>query len=168
MSGHEEQRALREEAMQLGSEIPPAALAPASLPIDAQFKSFEKLIKIKDLRIKYLQDLIEIETFDKDSTDAAQLSALIKEKANTELEYATKLGELKVLFPCPVKSCPHNKANGINSYRNKNKRPTESPILPATLIPDKKTNKTVQNKCETGKKDGGCHHPHKKIPSPIS
>ncbi|GFT26310.1 hypothetical protein TNCV_263591 [Trichonephila clavipes] len=78
-------------------------------------------------------DFIEIETFDKDCTDASQLSALIK-KANTELEYATALGELKVLYPCPVKSCQHNKGNGINSFRPKNKRPAESPILPATLI----------------------------------
>ncbi|GFW80280.1 RNA-directed DNA polymerase from mobile element jockey [Trichonephila clavipes] len=97
MSGHENQRA-PEDAMQLGTEILPAALEPANLQTD---------------------DFIEIETFDKDCTDASQLSALIKEKANTELEYATALGELKVLYPCPVKSCQHNKGNGINSFRPK-------------------------------------------------
>ncbi|GFY53361.1 hypothetical protein TNIN_373621 [Trichonephila inaurata madagascariensis] len=140
--GHEKQRALREDAMQLGTESPPNAHAIHSIDAQcAQIKAIEKLIKIKELQIKYLQDLIEIETFDKDSTHAA----LIKEKANTELEYATKLGELKVLFPCPVKSCTHSKANGINSFRNKHKRPTESPILPATLILDKNAKKSNKN-----------------------
>ncbi|GFW12196.1 hypothetical protein TNCV_5111411 [Trichonephila clavipes] len=123
MSGHENQRA-PEDAMQLGTEIPPAALAPANLQTD---------------------DFIEIETFDKDCTDASQLSALIKEKANTELEYATALGELKVLYPCPVKSCQHNKGNGINSFRPKNKRPAESPILPATLILENKNLKNQED-----------------------
>ncbi|GFY76675.1 hypothetical protein TNIN_110641, partial [Trichonephila inaurata madagascariensis] len=90
-------------------------------------------------------DLIEIETYDKDSTDTARLAALIKEKANTELEYATKLGELKILFPCPVKSFTHSKAKRINSFRNKHKRPAESPILPATLILDKNAKKSNKN-----------------------
>ncbi|GFY09403.1 uncharacterized protein TNCV_1942131 [Trichonephila clavipes] len=69
---------------------------PANLQSDvrcAQIKTIEKLIKIKDSRIKYLQDLIEIETFDKDCLDASQLSALIKEKANTELKYASALAK---------------------------------------------------------------------------
>ncbi|GFX45388.1 uncharacterized protein TNCV_1026481 [Trichonephila clavipes] len=105
-------------------------------------------------------DLIEIETFDKDSTDAAQLSAQIKERATTELEYATKLGELKVLFPCPVKSCTPDKANGINSFRNKNKRPAESPILPATLILDK--NVKIPNKNIQRKNDKPIKNPAKK------
>ncbi|GFV62858.1 hypothetical protein TNCV_557671 [Trichonephila clavipes] len=148
MSGHEEQRA-PEDAMQLGTEIPPATLAPANLQSDvrcAQIKNIEKLNKIKDLRIKYLQNLIEIETFDKDCLDASQLSALIKEMANTELEYATALGELKVLYPCPIKSCHHNKGNGVNSFRSKNKRPAESPILPATLILENNSNSKKSNK----------------------
>ncbi|GFT26361.1 nucleic-acid-binding protein from transposon X-element [Trichonephila clavipes] len=72
----------------------PAAQANANSSADAQcaqIKNLEKLSKIKDRRIKYLQDLIEIETFDKDTVDADQLAALIKEKANTELEYATTM-----------------------------------------------------------------------------
>ncbi|GFX03381.1 putative RNA-directed DNA polymerase from transposon X-element [Trichonephila clavipes] len=55
-------------------------------------KNTEKLIKMKELQIMYLQDLIEIETFDKDITDAAQLEALIKEKAQAELEFAVRMG----------------------------------------------------------------------------
>ncbi|GFY15049.1 hypothetical protein TNCV_4493021 [Trichonephila clavipes] len=107
MSGHEEQRVLREEAMQLRTENP-ADNAHANFSPEthcAQIKNLEKLSKINDLRIKCLQDFIEIETFDKNSTDATQLAALIKEKAANELEYATTMGELKVLFPCPIKSC---------------------------------------------------------------
>ncbi|GFV39424.1 nucleic-acid-binding protein from transposon X-element [Trichonephila clavipes] len=161
MSGHAEKRALRVEAMQLGT-VNPADHAHANSSPDAhcaQIKNLEKLSKIKDLRIKYLQDLIEIETFDKDSTDATQLAALIKEKAATELEYATTMGELKVLFPCPVKSCTHVKANGINSFRNKNKRPAESPILPATLILDK--NVKPQTKGNNKKHDNTLKNPAK-------
>ncbi|GFX56059.1 hypothetical protein TNCV_1953791 [Trichonephila clavipes] len=72
--------------MQQGTEHPSAARESITNPTSllahyAQIKSTEKLIQIKELRIKYLQDLIEIETFDKDITDAAQLEALIKEKA---------------------------------------------------------------------------------------
>ncbi|GFS85281.1 nucleic-acid-binding protein from transposon X-element [Trichonephila clavipes] len=111
-------------------------------------------------------DLIEIETFDKDSVDAAQikerpLAALIKEKAATELEYATTLGELKVLFPCLVKRCTHAKANGINSFRNKNKRPTESPILPATLILEKNL-KTQSKNGKNNKNEKIVKNPAKK------
>ncbi|GFT73216.1 nucleic-acid-binding protein from transposon X-element [Trichonephila clavipes] len=124
MSGHVEQRA-PEDAMQLGTEIPPAALAPANLLSD---------------------------TFDKDCLDALQLSALIKEKANTELEYATALGELKVLYPCPIKSCHHNKGNGFNSFRPKNERPAESPILPATLILENKNNSNSKKPTNQSKK----------------
>ncbi|GFY42621.1 PRE_C2HC domain-containing protein [Trichonephila inaurata madagascariensis] len=75
----------------------PAAHASTTNPTSSfahceQIKSTEKLIKIKELQIKYLQDLIEIETFDKDFTDAAQLEALIKKKAQTELEFAVRMG----------------------------------------------------------------------------
>ncbi|GFY40752.1 hypothetical protein TNIN_213561 [Trichonephila inaurata madagascariensis] len=117
MSGHEELSSSGVEVMLLGTESPPATFAnPTSTAHCAQIKSIEKLTKIKELRIRYLQDLIEIETFDKKSTDAAQLAFLIKEKTNTELEYTTKLSELKVLFPCPVNSCKHNTTNEINSF----------------------------------------------------
>ncbi|GFW61670.1 uncharacterized protein TNCV_3706051 [Trichonephila clavipes] len=63
----------------------------SSLAHCAQIKSTTKLIKIKELQIKYLQDLIEIETFDKDITDAAQLEALLKKKAQIELEFAVRI-----------------------------------------------------------------------------
>ncbi|GFX06406.1 hypothetical protein TNCV_2939341 [Trichonephila clavipes] len=115
------------------------------------------------LRIKYLQDLIEIETLDKDIRDAAQLEALIKEKVQAELEFAVRMGELKVLFPCPIHCCTHKNRNGPNSFRTKQKRPAESPILPATLILDKKqekpniVNKTIEKgstpKAETKNKN---------------
>ncbi|GFS66496.1 hypothetical protein TNIN_256031 [Trichonephila inaurata madagascariensis] len=95
MNGHEEERS-RVEEMQLGTEHPPAAHVSATNPSSlAQIKSTEKLIKIKEFRIKFLQDLIEIETFDKDITDAAQLEALTREKPQAELEFAVRMGELK-------------------------------------------------------------------------
>ncbi|GFX83323.1 hypothetical protein TNCV_2489791 [Trichonephila clavipes] len=88
------------------------------------------------------------------------LAALIKEKATTELEYATTMGELKVLFPCPATSCNHSKANGINSLRNKHKRPAESPILPATLVLEK--NPKVQNTKNNNKNEKTAKNPAKK------
>ncbi|GFW07551.1 uncharacterized protein TNCV_3916841 [Trichonephila clavipes] len=85
------------EAIQLVTEHPPAAHASTTQPTSslahcAQIKRTENLIKIKELRIKYLHDLIEIETFDKDIPGAAQLEALIKEKAQVELEFAVRMG----------------------------------------------------------------------------
>ncbi|GFW62802.1 hypothetical protein TNCV_3274771 [Trichonephila clavipes] len=87
----------------------------------AQIKNSGKTFKIKERRIKYLQDLVEIETFDKDTVDTDQLAALIKEKATTELEFATTMGELRILFPCPAQGCNHAKANGTNPSRNNHK-----------------------------------------------
>ncbi|GFY53719.1 hypothetical protein TNIN_332551 [Trichonephila inaurata madagascariensis] len=68
----------------------------------------------------------------------------------------SELGELKVLFPCPIQCCTHKNSNGPNSFRPKQKRPAESPILPATLILDKKQEKpNIVNKksknCSTPK-----------------
>ncbi|GFX09270.1 hypothetical protein TNCV_2267081 [Trichonephila clavipes] len=154
MSGHEDKRAPRvDDVKKLGMENPAAHANEMSSAAAhcAQIKTLEKLSKIKERRIRYLQDLVEIETFDKDTVDADQLAALIKEKATTELEYATNMGELKVLFPCPAKSCNHSKANGINPLRNKHKRPAESPILPATLVLEK--NPKVQNSKNNNKKN---------------
>ncbi|GFW35173.1 hypothetical protein TNCV_5067381 [Trichonephila clavipes] len=144
-NGYEEERS-RVEAMELGTEHPPATHASTTNPTSslahcAQIKSTEKLIKIKELWIKYLHDLIEIETFDKDITNAAQLEAVIKEKAQTELEFAVRMDELKVLFPCPIQCCTHTNSNGSYSFRPKQKRPAQSPILTATLILDKKQEK---------------------------
>ncbi|GFQ89945.1 hypothetical protein TNCT_450331 [Trichonephila clavata] len=111
---------------------------------------------MKAVRIRCHQELIDIETYDKEVTDSAQLKALIVEKAQEELDYAIKMGELKVLFPCPVKSCQVHK-NGINSFRTsfnntlvqqQTKRPAEPPILPAKLILDKKK---YRKKCANAK-----------------
>ncbi|GFT66552.1 hypothetical protein TNCV_705591 [Trichonephila clavipes] len=146
MSGHEDKSAPRVvEVKKPGMENPAAHATEISSAAAhcAQIKTLEKLSKIKERRIKYLQDLVEIETFDKDTVDADQLAALIKEKATTELEFATTMGELRILFPCPAKSCNHAKANGPNPSRNNHKRPAESPILPATLVLGK--NPKVQN-----------------------
>ncbi|GFS49924.1 retrovirus-related Pol polyprotein from transposon TNT 1-94 [Trichonephila clavipes] len=54
----------------------------------------------------------------------------------------------------------HSKANGINSFRNKNKRPAESPILPATLILEK--NPKVQNNSKNNKNEKTIKNPAKK------
>ncbi|GFS35997.1 hypothetical protein TNIN_67291 [Trichonephila inaurata madagascariensis] len=51
------------------------------------------------------------------------------------------MGELKVVFPCPIQCCTYKNSNGPNSFRPKQKRPAESPILPAALILDKKEEK---------------------------
>ncbi|GFQ72069.1 hypothetical protein TNCT_644401 [Trichonephila clavata] len=128
MNNHENQISLGEdEMMQLGTDPPPTATTPATtfdaFERCAQIKKREKLIKMKQLRIRYFTDMIDIETFDKDFTDAAELESLIKEKAKAELEFAIQMGELKVLFPCPVPCCQHTNANGINSFRTTQKRP---------------------------------------------
>ncbi|GFS51039.1 retrovirus-related Pol polyprotein from transposon 412 [Trichonephila clavipes] len=123
------------------TEHPPAAHHQLTCSLLAKIKSTEKLIKIKELQINYLQDLIEIETFDKDITDAPQLEALIKEKAQVELEFIVRMGELKVLFPFHIQCVNHKNSNGPSSFQPKQKRPAESPLLPATLILDKKQEK---------------------------
>ncbi|GFY31072.1 hypothetical protein TNCV_4359791 [Trichonephila clavipes] len=65
-----------------------------SLSNEAFLKSAVTLYseKMSKLRIKYLQDLIEIETVDKYITEAALLKALIKEKAQAKLEFAVRMG----------------------------------------------------------------------------
>ncbi|GFT88380.1 nucleic-acid-binding protein from transposon X-element [Trichonephila clavipes] len=139
MSGHEDKRAPRvDDVKKLGMENPAAH----AIEISSAAAHFD------------------IETFDKDTVDADQLAALIKEKATTELEFATTMGELKVLFPCPAKSCNHAKANGINPLRNKHKRPAESPILPATLVLEK--NPKVQNTKNNNKNEKTAKNPAKK------
>ncbi|GFQ76220.1 hypothetical protein TNCT_392251 [Trichonephila clavata] len=164
MNGHGEQSSQGEEAMQLGTE---PLLATTSDPLEhcAQIKKREKLINIKQLRIRYLVDMIEIETFDKDITDASEIESLIKEKAKAELEFAIQMGELKVLFPCPVPCCQHTNANEINSFRTTQKRPAESPILPAKLIinnNNKNVKKLKPQKWTTSKVDSQTTNPAKK------
>ncbi|GFU73144.1 nucleic-acid-binding protein from transposon X-element [Trichonephila clavipes] len=125
MSGHEDKRAPRIDDVKKPGMENPAAHANEMPSAAAHF---------------------EIETFDKDTVDTDQLAALIKEKATTELEFATTMGELRILFPCPAKSCNHAKANGTNPSRNNHKRPAESPILPATLVLGKNPKKKQDQK----------------------
>ncbi|GFW79572.1 hypothetical protein TNCV_128771 [Trichonephila clavipes] len=47
----------------------------------------------------------------------------------------------KFADPCPIQCCTHKNSNELNSFRPKQKRPVESPILQATLILDKKQEK---------------------------
>ncbi|GFR16599.1 hypothetical protein TNCT_576241 [Trichonephila clavata] len=153
--------------MQLGTDPPPTATTPATTSDAferAQIKKLEKLIKMKQLKIRYFTDMIEVETFDKDVTDAAELESLIKEKAKSELEFAIQMGELKVLFPCPVPCCQHANANGINSFRTTQKRPAESPILPAKLILNNNTKdkKSKPKKGTTPNVDSQIANPAKK------
>ncbi|GFX47933.1 hypothetical protein TNCV_4793121 [Trichonephila clavipes] len=121
--------------MQLGTKHPPAAHASttnstSSLAHCAQIKSTEKLIKIKEIKIKHLQDLIEIETFDKNITDAAQLEALIKAKAQAELEFAVRIDQH---FP-----------NSAGILDKKQEKPN---------IGNKKSNKGSTPKAETNNKN---------------
>ncbi|GFT37658.1 hypothetical protein TNCV_3651171 [Trichonephila clavipes] len=68
MSGHEDKRAPRIDDVKKPGMENPAAHANEMPSAAAHF---------------------EIETFDKDTVDTDQLAALIKEKATTELEFAT-------------------------------------------------------------------------------
>ncbi|GFR11194.1 nucleic-acid-binding protein from transposon X-element [Trichonephila clavata] len=77
-----------DEMMQLGTDPPPTATTSDAFERCAQIK---KLIKMKQLKIRYFTDMIEVETFDKDVTDAAELESLIKEKAKAELEFAIQM-----------------------------------------------------------------------------
>ncbi|GFV89439.1 transposable element Tcb2 transposase [Trichonephila clavipes] len=85
-------------------------------------------------------------------TDAAQLQSYIHAKGATELDYNLKLGELKLLFPCPVKNCNHNTTNGLNATRHK-KRAAESCILPASFNPYSKETNSTSKKTKTNDKD---------------
>ncbi|GFQ98482.1 hypothetical protein TNCT_263621 [Trichonephila clavata] len=120
-----------DEMMQLGTDPPPTATTPATTSDAfercAQIKKLEKLIKMKQLKIRYFTDMIEVETFDKDVADAAELESLIKEKTKAELEFAIQMVEFKVLFPCPAPFCQHANANGINSFPAQHKKDQKSP-----------------------------------------
>ncbi|GFT94189.1 nucleic-acid-binding protein from transposon X-element [Trichonephila clavipes] len=105
-----------------------------------------------ETRIRYQQELIDIETFDQRDTDAAQLQSYIHAKGATELDCNLKLGELKLLFPCPVKNCNHNTTNGLNATRHK-KRAAESCILPASFNPYFKNTNSTSKKTKTNDKD---------------
>ncbi|GFY47656.1 hypothetical protein TNIN_104731 [Trichonephila inaurata madagascariensis] len=98
MNSHEKESS-RVEAMQLGTEHPSAAHAPATNPTSS------------------LAHYI---------TDAAQLEALIKEKAQAELEFAVRIGELKVLFPCPSSAAPTKTRTGLTRF-DLNKKDQQSP-----------------------------------------
>ncbi|GFU99400.1 hypothetical protein TNCV_2501231 [Trichonephila clavipes] len=119
MSGHEDKRAPRiDDVKKLGMENPAAHAneMPSAAAHCAQIKTLEKLSKIKERRIKYLQDLVEIETFDKDTVDTDQLAALIKEKATTELEFATTMGELRILLLALLRAATTQRRTGLTRH----------------------------------------------------
>ncbi|GFS92082.1 hypothetical protein TNCV_1190601 [Trichonephila clavipes] len=139
MNGHEGNRST-EHVNGNSSRDPDAVTRPEnidSLPPNvhcARIRTLQKLIRYTETRIRYHQELIDIETFDQRDTDAAQLQSYIHAKGATELDYNLKLGELKLLFPCPVKNYNHNTTNGLNATRLW-KRAAESCILPASFDP---------------------------------
>ncbi|GFU66256.1 hypothetical protein TNCV_4035761 [Trichonephila clavipes] len=59
----------------------------------ARIRILQKLIRYAETRIRYQQELIDIETFDQRDTDAAQLQSYIHAKGATELDYNMKLGK---------------------------------------------------------------------------
>ncbi|GFW84508.1 hypothetical protein TNCV_456891 [Trichonephila clavipes] len=118
----------------------------------ARIRTLQKLIRYAETRIRYQQELIDIETFDQRDTDAAQLQSYIHAKGATELDYNMKLGELKLLFPCPVKNCNNNTTNGFNATRLR-KRAAESCIRPATFNPITKETNSNSKKPKTNDKN---------------
>ncbi|GFY19481.1 hypothetical protein TNCV_4646551 [Trichonephila clavipes] len=157
MNGHEGNRS-SEQANGNSSRDPDAVTRPEnidSLPPNvhcARIRSLQKLIRYAETRIRYQQELIDIETFDQRDTDAAQLQSYIHAKGATELDCNLKLGELKLLFPCPVKNCNRNTTNGLNATRHK-KRAAESCILPASFNPYSKETNSTSKKTKTNDKD---------------
>ncbi|GFT16202.1 hypothetical protein TNCV_613311 [Trichonephila clavipes] len=157
MNGHEDNRSV-EHANGNSSRDPDAVTRPEkidSLPPNvhcARIRTLQKLIRYAETRIRYQQELIDIETFDQRDTDAAQLQSYMHAKGATELDYNMKLGELKLLFPCPVKNCNHNTTNGLNATRLR-KRAAESCILPASFNPNTKETNSNSKKSKTNDKD---------------
>ncbi|GFV78087.1 nucleic-acid-binding protein from transposon X-element [Trichonephila clavipes] len=147
-----------ETKIRFNSRDPDAVTRPEnidSLPPNvhcARIRSLQKLIRYAETRIRYQQELIDIETFDQRDTDATQLQSYIHAKGATELDYNLKLGELKLLFPCPVQNCNHNTTNGLNATRHK-KRAAESCILPASFNPYSKETNSTSKKSKTNNKD---------------
>ncbi|GFV33926.1 hypothetical protein TNCV_4585611 [Trichonephila clavipes] len=95
MNGHEGNRS--EQANGNSSRDPDAVTRPEnidSLPPNvhcARIRSLQKLIRYAETRIRYQQELIDIETFDQRDTDAAQLQSYIHAKGATELDCNLKL-----------------------------------------------------------------------------
>ncbi|GFT04056.1 hypothetical protein TNCV_3346101 [Trichonephila clavipes] len=96
MNGHEANRSA-EQANGNSSRDPDAVTCPEkieSLPPNvhcARIRTLQKLIRYAETRIRYQQELIDIETFDQRDTDAAQLQSYIHAKRATELDYNMKL-----------------------------------------------------------------------------
>ncbi|GFV33614.1 hypothetical protein TNCV_4567291 [Trichonephila clavipes] len=158
MNGHEGNRS-PEQAIGDDMRDPDAITRPeniGSLPPTmhcARIRSLQKLIRYTETRIRYQQELIDIETFDQRDTDAAQLQTYIHAKGAAELDYNMKLGELKLFFPCPVKNCSHNTTNGLNATRSFRKRAAESCILPATFSPTNKEPNSNSKKSKPNNND---------------
>ncbi|GFW69125.1 hypothetical protein TNCV_511701 [Trichonephila clavipes] len=158
MNGHEGNRST-EHGNGNSSRDPDAVTRPEkidSLPPNvhcARIRTLQKLIRYAETRIRYQQEFIDIyiETFDQRDTDAAQLQSYIHAKGATKLDYNLKLGELKLLFPCPVKNCNHNTTNGLNATCLR-KRAEESCILPASFDPHTKETNSNSKKSKTNDK----------------
>ncbi|GFU51987.1 hypothetical protein TNCV_3734881 [Trichonephila clavipes] len=152
MNGHEGNRST-EHANGNSSRDPDAVTRPEKIDSPAKralrtYPNSAKLIRYAETRIRHQQELIDIETFDQRDTDAAQLQSYIHAKGATELDYNLKLGELKLLFPCPVKTAT---TNGLNATRLR-KRAAESCILPASFDPHTKETNSNSKKSKTNDK----------------
>ncbi|GFQ69511.1 hypothetical protein TNCT_357501 [Trichonephila clavata] len=96
------------------------------------------MVRYADTKVRFQQECIDIEMFDRRDTDTVHLESLISEKGTAELQIGIHLGELKSLFPCPVPNCSHNSTNRLNALKSSyKKRMAESCILPATFNPEK-------------------------------
>ncbi|GFR28442.1 hypothetical protein TNCT_674651 [Trichonephila clavata] len=71
---------------------------PSPVAICQHIGKLQKLVRFADSRIRFQQEFIDIEMFDRRDTDPVHLESLIREKGSAELEYGISLGELKGLF----------------------------------------------------------------------
>ncbi|GFV26734.1 putative RNA-directed DNA polymerase from transposon X-element [Trichonephila clavipes] len=86
----------------------------------ARIRTLQKLIRYAETRIRYQQELIDIETFDQRDTDAAQLQSYIHAKGATELDYNMKLGkERQNPAFVPLLLTPNTKETNSNSKKPK-------------------------------------------------
>ncbi|GFR20788.1 nucleic-acid-binding protein from transposon X-element [Trichonephila clavata] len=131
------------------------------------------MVRYADSKVRFQQECIDIEMFDRRDTDPVHLESLIREKGTAELQIGIHLGELKSLFPCPVPNCSHNSTNGLNALKTSyRKRMAESCILPATFNPDKPETTQAKKHCLTAPlaetKKPNKKQPRNKSSKPIS
>ncbi|GFV93654.1 hypothetical protein TNCV_1717621 [Trichonephila clavipes] len=96
---------------------PPTPMRANPLPHTVRrLKLWKKFPKSKKGELNIFKDLVEIETFDKDTVDTDQLAALIKEKATTELEFATTMGELRINFLALLRAATTQRRTGLTRH----------------------------------------------------